>query len=223
MYLSKSVRSLFVSDLHLGSQHCHPRAFASLLRSVEVESLYLVGDMVDGWLLKKSWNWNSCFDEAINAISCAASRGATVTYILGNHDRNLSEILASQLPLRVVESVVHVAADGRRLLVVHGDCFDRSQTRFSGMSRFAAGAHERLLGGSKALNHVLGMAGISPRRYGTMITLPVKHAMQKLSRFDLQLCTACCEADCDGIIYGHTLATTQGKRLRDFRKHRRLA
>lgn len=72
------------------------------------------------------------------------------------------------------------------------------------MSRLAAAAHERVLGGSTALNRILVRAGLKPRRYGTLMTLPVKHVMQRLCRFDMQLTDACLSAGCHGVVYGHT-------------------
>src|ERR1700722_15079616 len=120
-------RSIFISDVHLGTRGCRSDFLADFLRRVSCENLFLVGDIIDGWRLKKSWYWDDSHDEVLRLILRHARSGTAVTYIPGNHD----EIFRNWLPLglevcgiRLRNEAVHTTADNRRLLVMHGDEFD---------------------------------------------------------------------------------------------------
>lgn len=114
-------RTVFVSDVHLGARGCR----ADFLASISAERIFLVGDIIDGWRLRKSWFWDEHHDAVIRQLLRHAQSGADITYIPGNHD----EIFRAWLPMEIAgihlaEQAEHVTADGRRLLVLHGDSFD---------------------------------------------------------------------------------------------------
>jgi UDP-2,3-diacylglucosamine pyrophosphatase LpxH len=118
-------RTVFLSDVHLGTRGCRADFLADFLKSVECERLFLVGDIVDGWRLKKSWYWDPTHDEVIRLILRMARHGTEVTYILGNHDEMFRDWLGLEIAgVRLARDAVHVTADGRRLLVIHGDEFE---------------------------------------------------------------------------------------------------
>jgi UDP-2,3-diacylglucosamine pyrophosphatase LpxH len=130
------VRSLFISDIHLGTRACRAEALLGFLAACEVERIYLVGDIVDGWRLKARWHWPSSHDAVVRCLLAKLQEGTRVLYIPGNHDEFLRGSLGLRLGgIEVVEDAVHVAADGRRYLVVHGDQFDTVVRR---MRRLAA-------------------------------------------------------------------------------------
>src|ERR1019366_283802 len=120
-------RSVFISDTHLGTRGCRCDFLADFLRRTSCQQLYLVGDIIDGWRLRKSWYWDEHHDDVLRQILRHARGGTQVTYIPGNHD----EMFRARLPLgleiagiRLRAEAVHVTADGTRLLVTHGDEFD---------------------------------------------------------------------------------------------------
>src|SRR5271165_3332318 len=122
-----SYRSIFISDVHLGTRGCRSDFLADFLRRVSCQNLFLVGDIIDGWRLRKSWYWDESHDEVLRLILRHARDGSEVTYIPGNHD----EMFRAWLPLgleiagiRLRKEAVHVTAAGKRLLVMHGDEFD---------------------------------------------------------------------------------------------------
>ncbi len=120
-------RCVFISDTHLGTRGCRSDFLADFLSRIRCQHLFLVGDIIDGWRLRRSWYWDDMHDEVLRHIVGKAQSGTIVTYIPGNHD----EMFRSWLPLgleiggiRLCAEAEHVTADGRRLLIMHGDEFD---------------------------------------------------------------------------------------------------
>src|SRR5882757_312199 len=116
-----SYRTVFISDTHLGTRGCRADFLADFLRSMRCERLYLVGDIIDGWRLRKSWYWDATHDEVLRLILGHARAGTEVTYIPGNHDEMFRGWLGMGLEvagIRLEQDACHVTADGRRLLVI---------------------------------------------------------------------------------------------------------
>ena len=118
-------RTIWISDLHLGTAGCQARLLLEFLRHTESEYLYLVGDIVDGWQLRRRWYWPQTHNDVVQKILRKARKGTSVIFIPGNHDEFGRHFLKLSFGgIEVREEAVHVTADGRRLLVVHGDLFD---------------------------------------------------------------------------------------------------
>jgi len=120
-------RAIFISDVHLGSRGSQAESLCTFLKANTSEQLYLVGDIIDGWRLKKKWYWPQAHTNVIRRILTAAKRGTDVTYIIGNHDEFLRAFMHFRLnfgDIHVKNRAVHQGADGKRYLVVHGDMFD---------------------------------------------------------------------------------------------------
>ena len=118
-------RSLFISDVHLGARACRAQALLEFLDSVACERLYLLGDIVDGWRLQRRWYWPAAHAEVLERLLDLARDGVEVVYVPGNHDafaRSYCGLTAAGVMIR--EEAVHVGADGRRHLLVHGDAYD---------------------------------------------------------------------------------------------------
>ena len=122
-------RTVFVSDLHLGSRGCRSDFLADFLEQLSCEKLFLVGDIIDGWRLRKAWYWDANHDRVVRAVLKLAKDGTEIVYIPGNHD----EMFRAWLPavqeehqfvvagIEVRRETSHVTASGKRLLIVHGD------------------------------------------------------------------------------------------------------
>ncbi|MGB3392756.1 MAG: UDP-2,3-diacylglucosamine diphosphatase [Stenotrophomonas sp.] len=119
-------RTVFISDTHLGARHCHAAELARFLATLRCERLYLVGDIVDlWWLAHKRASWQPAHNDVIEALHALRRAGTEIIYIPGNHDAPLRRTCGLMLPaMQVRRRAIHVTADGRRLLVVHGDDYD---------------------------------------------------------------------------------------------------
>ncbi len=118
-------RTIWISDLHLGTRGCKAEFLLDFLKYTEAETIYLVGDIIDGWRLRKSWYWPQAHNDVIQKVLRKVRKGTRVVYVPGNHDEWLRDFTQLQFGgVEVVEDAIHVTADGRRLLVIHGDAFD---------------------------------------------------------------------------------------------------
>lgn len=123
----RSFRSIWISDVHLGTQRCRARELLEFLSLHEADNLYLVGDIVDGWVTGPSWHWNRAQAAVVNTITSWHRRGVRITFLPGNHDEVSIELVQALLgPLPVKSELIHRTAQGRRMLVVHGHQFDGS-------------------------------------------------------------------------------------------------
>ena len=148
-------RSVFLSDTHLGTRGARCDFLANFLHRISCQKLFLVGDIFDGWRLRKSWYWDEDHDEVLRQILRHARGGAEVTYIPGNHD----EMFRAWLPLgleiagiKLRREAEHVTADGKRLLVMHGDEFDSVVTNHHIITWFGDWCYDILLAGGRLYN-----------------------------------------------------------------------
>jgi UDP-2,3-diacylglucosamine pyrophosphatase LpxH len=119
------VRTLFISDVHLGTKGCQADKLLDFLRHYEAETVYLVGDIVDGWLLKTGWYWPQPHNDVVQKLLRQARKGARLLYIPGNHDEFLRDYYGTHFGgIEVIEDAIHVGPGGKRYLVIHGDLFD---------------------------------------------------------------------------------------------------
>ena len=122
---TRRFRTLFISDVHLGARVCQADRLLDFLRCHDAETIYLVGDIVDGWQLRSGWHWPQSHNDVVQKLLRKARKGTRVVYLPGNHDEFLRDYYGTHFGgIEVVETAIHRAADGRRYLVVHGDVFD---------------------------------------------------------------------------------------------------
>jgi len=123
-------RSIWISDVHLGSRHARTESLLGFLRQVECQHLYLVGDIIDGWELRRRWQWDAEANTVVQKILRKNRKETKVTYLYGNHDEFLLGFMGVNLGgVQLAERVVHETADGRRFLVLHGHQLDRAVRR----------------------------------------------------------------------------------------------
>jgi UDP-2,3-diacylglucosamine pyrophosphatase LpxH len=197
-------RSIFISDLHLGTRGCRSDFLVSFLRSVDCKQLYLVGDIVDGWRLRKSWYWDDGHDEVIRLILQMARQGTEVTYIPGNHDELFRDWLGLEVAgVKLMREAEHEAADGRRFLVIHGDEFDGVIRYAKIIAHLGDWAYDLAL----VLNRWFNMAR---RRFGypywslsQWLKRQVKEAVKAIDRFEIALATEAKRRGLQGVICGH--------------------
>lgn len=202
-------RTLWLSDLHLGSPGCKAERIVRFLRHNDCEQLYLVGDIIDGWKLKSRFYWTADHTRVIKAILAKARRGTKVYYLTGNHDDFMRQFVKSRLqlgPIQIMHERVHTTADGRKLLVTHGDRFDNVVNAMPGLALLGDFAYEALLSASARLEKLrerfgLEGGGFSPSAFAKN---NVKGFVQWLSGFDEAVYFECRKRGLHGTICGHT-------------------
>ncbi len=200
---SSTVRSIFISDLHLGSRFSKATEVLEFLRSHEPENLYLVGDIIDAWALRRRWHWPSNYDALFNHIAKLIESGTNVFYTPGNHDSFLRRFPFNQPRVRIQDQFVHCCADGRKMVVMHGDQFDKVEGGAQWLSVVGSFAYDILLVTDRSINRTLARLGWAPRKISGTAKRTVKLAVQFISGYEDRLADHARQADCDGIICGH--------------------
>jgi len=198
------LRSVFISDVHLGSRDSRAGELLQFLASVEVDYLFLVGDIIDFWSLRKNFYWPQQHNEVLRAILGKAREGARVIYVPGNHDNDMREFCGSVFGnLEIRRKYVHSTADGRELLVVHGDEFDAAVKCSRWLARIGGGAYElamRLNRGVNVMRRVLGMPYWSFANY---LKLRLKNAVRYVEAYEHAAAHAALQRRLHGIVCGH--------------------
>lgn len=198
-------RTVFLSDVHLGSRHCHAAELAAFLGRLRCQRLYLVGDIIDlWWLAHRRASWNAAHSEVIQALHALRRAGTEIVYIPGNHDASLRQLCGLMLPaMRVRRRAIHTTADGRRLLVVHGDDYD-GVTHFGGLQeRFGDWLYYRILTGNRLLNAVRRRLGLRYWSLSEFLKKRSSAAERYIERFVQAGLADVRQRGLDGIVCGH--------------------
>lgn len=199
----ESYRSIFLSDLHLGALGSKSGALQEFLRGVECDSLYLVGDVIDGWV-SRSKKWRQEDTDAIRALLDKSKKGTRICFTPGNHDAFMRKLNGSQLGfLEVDHSFVHETADGKELLVVHGDLFDPACTRYPSLAYLGAWIYEYLQLLNAMVNRRKAFRGWPPIDFCSTVKRSAKGLFTKRNFFDALLIEHAEEAGYQGVICGH--------------------
>ena len=197
-------RTIFISDVHLGTTGCRSEFLVDFLRRVECERLFLVGDIVDGWRMRKSWYWDAGHDEVIRLVLRAARSGTEVTYIPGNHDEALRDWLGLEIAgVKLVNEAVHTAADGRRYLVIHGDQFDSVVRYAKFIAHLGDWAYELALTANRWFNAARRRLGYPYWSLSQWLKRQVKEAVKAIDRFETALAQEARRRGLDGVVCGH--------------------
>ncbi|MGB7904807.1 MAG: UDP-2,3-diacylglucosamine diphosphatase [Steroidobacteraceae bacterium] len=198
------LRSVFISDVHLGFKGCRAEFLLDFLRRVECEQIYLVGDIIDLWSLQRSFYWPQAHNDVIRTILGKAKHGTRVVYVPGNHDRAFRD--HDGLTLGNVEiclEAIHETADGRRFLVLHGDEFDsivRASPLLESLGNRAYAAALRL---NRYVNAVRQMLGYPYWSLAAFLKHKVKNAVKYIANFERALAVEAQRRGVDGVICGH--------------------
>ena len=197
-------RTIWISDIHLGTSGCNADLLMDFLKSVDCETLYLVGDIIDGWRLKRGWYWPPRHNDIIRRILKMAKHGTRVIYIPGNHDEAFRDYTGLSFgDVELVQDAMHVTADGRTLWVVHGDIFDGVVLYARWLAFLGDYAYELLLKANIWFNVVRRRLGLPYWSLSAHIKRRVKNAVEFVSRFEEAVAHAAIERGADGIVCGH--------------------
>ncbi|MGJ8668566.1 MAG: UDP-2,3-diacylglucosamine diphosphatase [Oceanococcus sp.] len=200
------VRSIWISDVHLGTPGCQAEALAQFLGQHDCDYLYLVGDIIDGWQLKKSFFWPQEHTNVVRKILTRAKRGTKVVYITGNHDEFLRKFVDYKLDIGNIElanEVVHTTADGRKFLVLHGDIFDVITRYHRWIARAGDSLYNSMMLANRHLNRVRRSIGLPYFSLSAYAKKTVKSAVNIVTEFEESVARECDSRQLDGAICGH--------------------
>ena len=197
-------RSIFISDIHLGTRGCKAEFLLDFLRHTESDFLYLVGDIIDGWRLKRSWYWHQSHNDVVQKLLRKARKGTKVIYVPGNHDEVLRDYLDVQLGgVEVVGETVHQTAAGKRLLVTHGDAFDGVVRYAPWLAQLGDHAYTVALAVNNWLNKIRRRLGYPYWSFSAFLKGKVKNAVRYVDDFEQALAAEARRRGMDGVVCGH--------------------
>lgn len=202
--VKKRLRSIWISDTHLGTRACRAHELATFLEAHESEFLYLVGDIFDGWRLSKRWFWPRSHGAVVASIFERARAGAKVIYLPGNHDESARQFIGMSVgDVLIREDAIHVTADGRRLMVVHGDRYDDFMLRMRWLVLLGNALYTILVAVNLAVNVVLRRLGFPYRSLSFGIKSKIKRVAGFICDFESVIAEAARDGGFDGVICGH--------------------
>jgi UDP-2,3-diacylglucosamine pyrophosphatase LpxH len=201
---SRHYRTIFLSDIHLGTRGCKAEYLIDFLRHNDADTLYLVGDIVDGWRLRKSWYWPQTHNDVVQKLLRAVRKGSRVVYVPGNHDEWLRDYTMLQFGgVEVLPEAVHTTADGRRLLVIHGDAYDTVVKHARWLAALGDGAYHLALWLNRYFNALRRVLGYEYWSLSAYLKFRVKNAVQYIGSFAEALAEEARRRGFDGVVCGH--------------------
>lgn len=198
-------RTVFISDTHLGLRTAKSEYLLDFLRHIECDTLYLVGDIVDGWKLRSgNWHWPASNNDIVRLVTRKAAQGTRVVYIPGNHDEALREHLDVDIAgITVTGDAIHETADGRRFLVLHGDEFDGVVMNNQWLAHLGSWAYDVLLWLNRWFNVVRRKLGFGYWSLSAYLKNQVKEAVKYIGNFEEAVVHSARERNVQGVICGH--------------------
>lgn len=197
-------RTLFLSDFHLGTRGCQVRPLLNFLQNHDAETIYLVGDIIDGWRLQARWYWPDAHNDVLRCLMNKAQRGTRLVYVPGNHDEFARAYNGGQSEgLEFADEIIHEAANGKKYLVLHGDCFDPVQTKARWLAFIGDNAYVAALGMNTAINRIGRMFGMPYWSFSNWAKMRVKSAVNFIGHYEQAVAGSAREHNVDGVICGH--------------------
>lgn len=197
-------RSIWISDVHLGTRGSKAELLADFLKHNDCETLYLVGDIIDGWRLKKKIYWPQTHVNVIRRILTRSKRGTRVIYITGNHDEFLRRYSGMSFGnIYLADEYVHQSPDGSKHWVIHGDAFDSIVCNQKWLAFIGDWAYESLLKLNVVLNRARKILGMDYWSLSSYLKYKVKKAVSFISDYEKTLAYECKRRGYQGVICGH--------------------
>ena len=197
-------RSIFLSDLHLGTRNAQADLLLDFLKYNEAKHIYLVGDIIDGWQIKRGWYWPQAHNDVLQKILRKARKGIKVTYIPGNHDEFAREYCGMSFGgIEVVERAIHITADNKKFLVIHGDQFDIVVCNARWLAYLGDWAYEWAIFINTYYNNARRLFGAGYWSFSAWAKMKVKNAVKFIGDFEVLLASEAKKHDLEGVICGH--------------------
>jgi UDP-2,3-diacylglucosamine pyrophosphatase LpxH len=197
-------RTIWLSDIHLGTRDCQADCLLDFLRNYDADKIYLVGDIIDGWSLRRTWYWPPAHSTVIQKILRKSRKGTEVIFIPGNHDEFLRPYVGLSFgDIKLLLNDIHTTADGRRLLIMHGDEFDSVIAYSRWITHLGDYIYMQLLKINRWLNALRQKMGLSYWSLATTVKQKVKQAIQIVSDFESYLANVAERHEVQGVVCGH--------------------
>ncbi|MFN0264172.1 UDP-2,3-diacylglucosamine diphosphatase [Tepidamorphus sp. 3E244] len=201
---TRKFRTLFVSDLHLGTRGAQAEMFLEFLKEHEADTIFLVGDIVDCWRLKRGWYWPQSHNDVVQKLLRQSRKGARIVYIPGNHDEVLRDYIGTHFGgIEVVRRTVHETANGERYLLIHGDEFDVVVRYAKWLALLGDWAYVVALAFNTQFNVARRKFGFGYWSLSAWLKLKVKNAVNFIGEFEGAVVDAARREKVDGVICGH--------------------
>ncbi|KVV58591.1 UDP-2,3-diacylglucosamine hydrolase [Burkholderia territorii] len=197
-------RTIWLSDIHLGSSGCQAPYLLDFLRHNDSEYLYLVGDIIDGWQLKKGWYWPQAHNDVVQKVLRKARKGTQVIYIPGNHDegaRQFCDLAFGDIQVR--GEAFHTTLAGKRLWIVHGDLFDGVIQHAKWLAYLGDTLYTLILVLNRWFNRIRSRLGFQYWSLSQYLKHQVKNAVNFISQFETVMTDEARRRGCDGVVCGH--------------------
>ena len=197
-------RSVFISDVHLGTKMCQAELLLDFLKTFECDNLYLVGDLIDGWALSKNFFWPQSHNDVIQKILRKGRKGTKIYYIAGNHDEFL-RVFAPQMFGNIVieDTVIHTTVDGRKIMVLHGDQFDVIVNKMKWLSHLGSWAYDVSIMLNTVIAKIRNTFNLPYWSLSAWAKYKVKKAVNFISDYEESLLNYAKSKSASGIICGH--------------------
>ncbi len=197
-------RTIWISDVHLGTRGCKAEYLLDFLKHTESDTLYLVGDIVDGWRLKRSWFWPQAHNDVVQKLLRKGRKGTRVIFVPGNHDEFARDYVDLSFgDIEVMVDDIHTTADGKRLLVLHGDAFDGVVKYAKWLAHLGDGAYTFALWANHWLNVARRRLGLSYWSLSAYLKHKVKNAVQYIANYEHTMAEEARKHGVDGVVCGH--------------------
>ena len=200
-------KTIFISDVHLGTRDCKADNLHNFLKHNKCETLYLVGDIIDGWRVQQNkWFWNQSHSNVVQKILKLGKRGTRVIYVAGNHDEFLRPLIPFGIgfgEIEIVNQIEHIGIDNNRYLVIHGDIFDGISAIAPWLSVIGDKGYDLILILNNKFNWVRRKLGFGYWSLSAYIKSKVKSAVSFVFEFETNIIEYCRKRGFDGIICGH--------------------
>src|SRR6266571_8096157 len=202
------VRAAWISDLHLGTRTSNTESVLQFLRDYDCEKLYVVGDLIDIWQLRRGRYWPQQHNDVIQKILRKARKGVPVVYIPGNHDEFVSTFAGAYGNISIQEHAIHVTADGRRILVIHGHELDTVVQNAKWLAYLGDAGYQFLLSLNPAINFVRRRFGLGYWSLSAYAKKRVKDAVSFIGRFEEEIVRYAKKFSVDAVLCGHIHSAT---------------
>ena len=197
-------RTIFISDLHLGTPGCQAGPLLDFLKAHPSDNLYLVGDIVDGWQLRRKWYWPQAHNDVVQKLLKRARKGCRIVFVPGNHDEFARGFIGHQFGgIEVVEEAVHTTADGRQLWVIHGDYFDAVVQCAKWLAYVGDNLYEFTLKLNRHLNSLRARMGLPYWSLSAYLKQKVKSALNYVTDFEVAVANEARRRGHQGVVCGH--------------------